>query len=418
MKLSESALALEAALQAAVQRCVDLRVARAERAAFVGRCLLAAHDKREPPAAPAAQAQDLSNVELQELEDTLTAAVNDAWEREGWPLRAVAEQLGVCTTSSVESSPGGVLLREAEAAPPSQAPATSPLVLAALDERAVPENREAATAVAGARVSEADHKAVALLAALDEFIISAILSGAIKLLDADFLRGDAVGDTIARRQDLEARERESGVRIFLPPDVAVAALRSYARAIGSLTYGWTTREHPDPSGTYLAAVRRYLRSALGAHIRGVFWDFASLPQKPRDEPEDALFAVALSVMGDVYASALGTTVMRHRAVPPRPAALDGEAVVLVAEGGRFDAADDEAELRRALGGAIESARLVEGQHEWRVRFASHAALEALEAGAAPAEGIVAVFAAYNGREYHPGAHTVPALPRHPVHSSH
>ena len=126
---SESALALDAelnaALNAAVQRCVDLRVARAERAAFIGRCLLAAHGKHEPPAAPAApaaQAHDLSNMELQELEDTLTAALNNASGREGWPLRAVAEQLGVCTSNSGGTSPRGILLREVEAAPPSQAP--------------------------------------------------------------------------------------------------------------------------------------------------------------------------------------------------------------------------------------------------------------------------------------------------------
>ena len=35
-------------------------------------------------------------------------------------------------------------------------------------------------------------------------------------------------------------------------------------------------------------------------------------------------------MGDVYApSAMGTTVVRHKTIPKRPARLDGELVVLV-----------------------------------------------------------------------------------------
>ena len=32
-------------------------------------------------------------------------------------------------------------------------------------------------------------------------------------------------------------------------------------------------------------------------------------------------------MADMYASVLGTTVMRHRAIPARPASLDGEVVI-------------------------------------------------------------------------------------------
>ena len=35
---------------------------------------------------------------------------------------------------------------------------------------------------------------------------------------------------------------------------------------------------------------------LGEHIVGVFWDFASLPQKPRTEEEDKSFANALKLM--------------------------------------------------------------------------------------------------------------------------
>ena len=59
--------------------------------------------------------------------------------------------------------------------------------------------------------------------------------------------------------------------------------------------------------------------------------------------------MALKVMGDVYSSPLGTTVVRHRAVPARPADLDGKVAVLVEAGGVLDGAGGEAELRRTLG---------------------------------------------------------------------
>ena len=77
-------------------------------------------------------------------------------------------------------------------------------------------------------------------------------------------------------------------------------------------------------------------------------------------------------MGDVYASPLGTTVVRHRSVPPLCSAL----------------------------GAFENPRYEEGQ--WRVRFPTHAAAEeAVEAAAAAGAlpGAIAVFLFYNGRPY-------------------
>ena len=159
-----------------------------------------------------------------------------------------------------------------------------------------------------------DHAGVQLLAALDDRLVAALESGAIKLVRAEALCDEATETEFAkirRRQDLEELERSRGVRIFLTPSEAVAALRAKGRLVGGLTYGWTTPDHPDVSGMVLAAVRRFLRSELGRHVVAVFWDFASLPQKPRSPAEDALFKQALGVMGDVYASPLGTTVLRH-----------------------------------------------------------------------------------------------------------
>ena len=116
----------------------------------------------------------------------------------------------------------------------------------------------------------------------------------------------------------------SKVKIFLAPAEAVAALRAKNRSVGALTYGWGSPDHPDVTNDYLHSVRRFLLCPLGTHICAVFWDCPSLRQKPRTSMEDQQFKEALSIMGDVYASALGTTVMQHRTVLPRPLSLDGE----------------------------------------------------------------------------------------------
>ena len=112
--------------------------------------------------------------------------------------------------------------------------------------------------------------------ALDDRLVAALRSGAIKLLRADFLRRHRsllAGGVIPRRQDLEALERRTpGLRVFLTPDEAVCALRANGRHVGAVTYGWTTPSHPDPTGHYLAAVCRFLDSPLGAHITALFWE--------------------------------------------------------------------------------------------------------------------------------------------------
>ena len=80
-----------------------------------------------------------------------------------------------------------------------------------------------------ASVDSDAHAAIPFLAALDDRLVAALRSGTIKLLLADFLRGDgsaAALPHILRRQDLEALERSAGARIFLSPCEAVEALRS------------------------------------------------------------------------------------------------------------------------------------------------------------------------------------------------
>ena len=108
--------------------------------------------------------------------------------------------------------------------------------------------------------------------------------------------------------------------------------------------------------------------------------------------------MALKVMGDVYSSALGTTVIRHRGIPARPANLDGKVAVLVEAGGVLDGAVGEAELHRTLGlRPNESATFEEGR--WLVHFASHERAKAAVVGAEGTAGAAAVFTFHNEQPY-------------------
>ena len=129
-----------------------------------------------------------------------------------------------------------------------------------------------------AKLTAADNKGIPLLAALDDSLVDALTSGAIKLLRAEFLRADgseAMLPKLLRRQELERLEKERRVRIFLTPEEAVAALRSLRREVAGLTYGWASPDHPDVTGEYLANVRRFLRDPLGEHVTALFWECAA-----------------------------------------------------------------------------------------------------------------------------------------------
>ena len=76
----------------------------------------------------------------------------------------------------------------------------------------------------------------------------------------------------------------------------MAALRSARRQICFVSHAWRTVVAPDPDGETLAAVVRYLRSPLGAHVKGVFFDVASLHQHPRTAEQEVAFKAALKVI--------------------------------------------------------------------------------------------------------------------------
>ena len=143
---------------------------------------------------------------------------------------------------------------------------------AASDESGTASKAALLAAVGVVLVDKDAHKAIPLLMALDDKLEATLKSGALKLVSAEYMRSAEAGDRILRRQDLEELERKKGIKVFLTATEAVIALRSNGRLIGSLTYGWSAPGSPDEGGHYFVAVQRFLRSADGAHIVGIFWE--------------------------------------------------------------------------------------------------------------------------------------------------
>ena len=78
-------------------------------------------------------------------------------------------------------------------------------------------------------------------------------------------------DRIFCRQELEDLEKNRQ-KPFLSNKEAVEALQQGERNVGALTYAWGACGDPDPSNEIFAAVRKYLSSRKGQHIRAVFWE--------------------------------------------------------------------------------------------------------------------------------------------------
>jgi hypothetical protein len=153
------------------------------------------------------------------------------------------------------------------------------------------------------------------LTSVDSRLIEVLSKGQIKLVSTAWLLLQPDGQPWKRRQDLEALE-QSGERPLLTAEDAVAALQAANRAIAVISHGWLEQGQPDRKGYRLRAIRQYLRKH--PTLLGLFFDYSSLPQHPRTEAEDVIFKAGLNVMGDLYASPLGTTVLQLKFIPPKP----------------------------------------------------------------------------------------------------
>jgi hypothetical protein len=141
--------------------------------------------------------------------------------------------------------------------------------------------------------------------------------GVVEGHDSDGNEHGGASFVIKRRQDLPEEA-------FVEPDEAALLLSRGDRSILALSYGWLTRTHPDPHGTTLATLLRYMHEATPS-VAGcaLFWDFASLPQADetgyRTKEEQAMLRKALEVMSSSYGSIKGTAVLQikdaHEAIP-------------------------------------------------------------------------------------------------------
>lgn len=162
--------------------------------------------------------------------------------------------------------------------------------------------------------------------AFDEALIACLDESVITLIRVSFLRQMAKGDPTWRLPRLQELHEIDGA--LIAKDDAVALLERADRSIFALSHGWLSAKHPDPCGNRLRALCKHFdeldaRGVLPSDA-GLFWDYGSLPQKPRSSDDEQKFQTALRTMADVYYSPMGTCVLITREVPPIPKGRAGE----------------------------------------------------------------------------------------------
>ena len=233
------------------------------------------------------------------------------------------------------------------------------------------------------------------LAALDDRLVVVLSRGDIRLVRSSWLLAQPPGFSVPHRQALE----RSGVSPspLLSSEEAEELLRRGKRGVGVLSHAWLSPGNPDPMGKRMEILRRVLEQR--PDIEACFIDYASLYQHPpnggmRTGYEQASFSRAIEVMGDLYASAIGTTVLQIREIPVRPALFDGALCLFeLAEG------VDEPKIRAALEsfGTIQDCA-IGGWPSAIVRFSTHEAAVAAKR-AAPLSICAGVDTLYNERSY-------------------
>ena len=153
---------------------------------------------------------------------------------------------------------------------------------------------------------------------------------------------------------------------FLTADQAVAALDSGKRHIFFVSHAWLQPGEPDPEGFKFQQLTSLFATLSTSSVLpadatcGIFYDFSSLPQLPRTPEEQHKFEQGLSVMPALYASAVGTSVIKLMHVPRMPKQLNGLVMVDVASAEH--AYIDELWLKREFGkfGKVAKAEMPSG----------------------------------------------------------
>ena len=113
---------------------------------------------------------------------------------------------------------------------------------------------------------------ITLLSGLDDQLVEALRTGAIRLLRTSWLRVTPLL-RLPRRQDLEALDDA----VFMSLKEAVSLIRGAKRRVAALTHSWLSIGDPDPLGTRLPLVRRALLD--NEHIDGLFWGGCTIMPK-------------------------------------------------------------------------------------------------------------------------------------------
>jgi len=167
--------------------------------------------------------------------------------------------------------------------------------------------------------------ATELLNQQESKLVSTLEGGAIRLVNVRWLmtKSRESGFYILRYQELA---NVSGA--LLSPSEAAKLFSSHTRSVFVLSYGWLNKASPDPFGVRVSQVVGFFEQLEQEgnlpRVAGLFWDYASMPQMPRTDAEDQLFFQALGLIDKLYASALGTTVIQLKAIPPLPASEAGK----------------------------------------------------------------------------------------------
>eukprot|EP00900_Chrysochromulina_parva_P001866 jgi/Chrpa1/11680/Chrysochromulina_OHIO_Genome00022100-RA len=351
-----------------------------ERPLFIGKHLLAQAQNAEtlPTATSASGTATISKAALQEelaaLANILTTALNAVSGLPGSALQRLADHLIAEYGGASDTAAAHAIATARPNALNDDGDDTN------LDDIDDDDDAERPTMAIGP-----PPEMIRVLSGLDDRLAEALRAGDIKLLRVSWLRRlrrllrQPNGRRLKRRQELEALFLAPGKKSpFLSAEEAVALLRRGNRGVGALTHGWLSPGECDPDGARLDVMLAALDEHL--HIEGVFWDYASLFQnlsdRVRTPDESAAFARALKVMADVYASAVGTTVLQSREIPRRPKAFDGALCLF-----GLKPTTGEAAIRATLGcfGAIVKFELTRSPPV--VRFETHeAALAAKRAG--------------------------------------
>jgi len=158
-------------------------------------------------------------------------------------------------------------------------------------------------------------KAVIVVEA-EKKVAELLSSGKLKLLCVTWLLAQPDDYVLRRCQDLPAKAFLSGTK--------AAKVWMKEQGLAVVSYGWLTREHPDPNGHHMRRVRKALKrlsafQGLFDSIGGVFWDFAALPQRGVDgtdktEEENLVFREGLGALTFLYGSPR-TVVLQSTAMP-------------------------------------------------------------------------------------------------------